>query len=52
MIQDKYLYFCLKEPNSGELVFARTLEEHNQNVAQYRTLWEQADAASGTAVNP
>lgn len=42
-----YLYFCLKEPESGELAFAKTLEEHNENVARYQQLWAEADAAQG-----
>jgi len=38
-----YLYFCAAEPTSGELVFARTLQEHESNVAKYRPLWEAYD---------
>lgn len=34
-LSEGYLYFCAKEPTSGELAFARTLEEHEANVAQY-----------------
>ena len=33
----------LEEPTSGELAFAKTLEEHEANVAQYRPLWEAYD---------
>ncbi len=43
-IEEGYLYFCAAEPTSGELVFARTLEEHEANVAQYRPLWEAYQA--------
>lgn len=43
----KYLYFCLKEPESGELAFAKTLEEHNENIARYRALWVEADQKQG-----
>jgi len=46
LLKGGYLYFCLKEPESGELVFAKTLEEHNKNVEKYRELWQQADAAN------
>lgn len=46
MVDGGYLYFCLKDPATGELVFAKTLEEHNANVEQYKALWEQADADS------
>ncbi len=38
-----YLYFCSKDPASGELVFARTLEEHEINVSIYRPLWQAYD---------
>lgn len=36
---DKYYYFCLKDSNSGELVFAQTLQEHNNNVETYSPQW-------------
>ena len=42
-ITEGYMYFCAKEPESGALAFARTREEHNENVAQYRPLWEAFD---------
>ena len=42
-VDEGYLYFCAKEPTSGELAFAKTLEEHEANVAQYRPLWEEYD---------
>ena len=38
-IDEGYLYFCLTTPESGDLVFAKTLEEHNANVAQYESSW-------------
>ncbi|MBE5807549.1 MAG: endolytic transglycosylase MltG, partial [Clostridiales bacterium] len=38
-LQEGYLYFCATEPDSGKLVFARTQEEHEANVAQYKPLW-------------
>ncbi len=34
-VADEYLYFCNKSPDSSELAFARTLEEHNANKAAY-----------------
>ena len=43
-INEGYLYFCSKDPSSGELQFSRTLEEHEAAVAQYRPLWEAYDA--------
>ena len=38
-ISGGYLYFCSKEPESGELAFARTYEEHQRNVETYRPSW-------------
>ena len=43
-INEGHLYFCSKDPDSGELQFSRTLEEHEAAVAQYRPLWEAYDA--------
>lgn len=34
----EYYYFCNKSPDSTELAFARTLEEHNANKAAYNEL--------------
>lgn len=42
---DEYYYFTLKDPKTGELVFAKTLEEHDANVELYQHLYEQADEA-------
>lgn len=42
-ITDGYMYFCAKAPESGELAFAITREEHEANVAQYRPLWDAFD---------
>lgn len=41
---DGYLYFCSGDPETSQLVFARTKEEHDANVAQYRQLWIDYDA--------
>lgn len=35
MVAENYLYFCAKEPESGELYFSRTLAEHERAVAVY-----------------
>jgi UPF0755 protein len=40
-----YYFFCSKDPASGELAFAKTYEEHQQNVAMYESLWEAYDAS-------
>lgn len=42
-IEEGYVYFCAAEPGTGLLVYAKTEEEHKQNVEKYRPLWEQAD---------
>jgi len=42
-IEEGYLYFCSKDPNSGELHFSKTLAEHEAAVAEYRPLWEAFD---------
>ncbi len=44
---EKYLYFCAKEPESGELYFSRTLEEHQRAVAAYAPLWRKYDQSRG-----
>ena len=44
---EKYLYFCAKEPESGELYFSRTLQEHEQAVAIYAPLWQSYDDNRG-----
>ena len=47
MVAEKYLYFCAKEPESGELYFSRTLEEHERAVAVYAPLWKKYDQSRG-----
>ena len=49
-IAEKYLYFCSKDPDTGELYFSKTLEEHEAAVAMYRPLWEEYDRSRG--LNP
>jgi UPF0755 protein len=34
-----YLYFCNKDPETGDLAFAKDLKEHEANVAMYSPLW-------------
>lgn len=39
-IADGYLYFCNQNPQeTSELVFAKTYEEHEQNVEKYQQYW-------------
>ena len=47
LVAEKYLFFCAKEPESGELYFSRTLEEHERAVAVYAPLWKQYDQDRG-----
>ena len=46
-VAEKYLYFCSKDPSTGELHFSRTLEEHNKAVEIYAPLWKAYDAERG-----
>jgi len=46
-ITEGYLYFCSKEPTSGDLFFSKTLEEHSAAVALYRPMWEEYDRNRG-----
>ena len=47
LITEKYLYFCAKDPESGELYFSRTLEEHERAVAAYAPKWQEYDRSRG-----
>ncbi len=44
---DGYLYFCSKDPNTGELHFSRTQEEHDLAVSIYAPLWQAFDREKG-----
>ena len=46
-VSEEYLYFCSKDPSTGELHFSRTLEEHNQAVSIYAPLWQAYDKEQG-----
>ena len=47
MIAEKYLYFCAKEPESGELYFSKTLDQHRRAVEAYAPKWQQYDHDRG-----
>ena len=51
MLEDNYLYFCLGDPETGALVYARTLEEHQKNVEKYSPLWEQSSNSTESGEN-
>ena len=42
-LSEGYLYFCSKNPDSGELHFSKTLAEHEYAVSVYAPLWEAYD---------
>ena len=44
---EKYLYFCSKNPDTGELYFSKTLDEHERAVDIYAPLWEAYDKERG-----
>ena len=46
-LADGYLYFCSKDPNTGELHFSRTLQEHELAVSIYAPLWQAYDREQG-----
>lgn len=46
-VAENYLYFCSKDPESGELYFSKTQQEHDQAVAIYAPLWEAYDESRG-----
>lgn len=46
-VAENYLYFCAKDPESGELHFSKTLKEHEQAVAIYAPLWQKYDEERG-----
>lgn len=46
-MDEGYLYFCSRDPKSGELAFAKTLDEHQANVDRYRPLWVEYDKTRG-----
>ncbi len=46
-VQQNVLYFCSKNPDTGELHFSRTLQEHEQAVAIYAPLWAAFDKRTG-----
>ncbi len=41
-MEEGYFYFCLGDPATGETLFAKTLEEHEANTAEYERLWLEA----------
>lgn len=47
-LADQYLYFCSKNPDTGELHFSKTLAEHEQAVKVYLPLWEAFDRRVAT----
>jgi UPF0755 protein len=46
-VAEKYLYFCSKDPDTGELYFSKTLAEHEAAVSIYAPLWKAYDEKTG-----
>ncbi len=46
-VAENYLYFCSKDPESGELYFSKTQAEHDQAVTIYAPLWQAYDESRG-----
>lgn len=46
-MDEGYLFFATKDPESGELAFSKTNEEHEIVVAKYEELWIEYDKAHG-----
>ncbi len=44
-----YLYFCSRDPESGALLFSKTLEDHQKAVSQYRPSWVEYDRKKAAA---
>ena len=47
MVNEKYLFFCAKEPESGELYFSKTLDQHRRAVEIYAPFWKKYDEERG-----
>ncbi len=46
-MQQGFMYFCSKDPDTGELHFSKTLAEHEQAVSLYAPLWAAYDEKIG-----
>ena len=42
-IAEGYLFFCAGDPTKGEIVYAKSKAEHQENVKKYRPRWEAFD---------
>lgn len=43
-INEEYLYFCLTDSESGNMIFSKTYEEHLENVKKYKDNWKAYDS--------
>ncbi len=46
-MEEGYMFFALMNPETGELAFSKTLDEHNAVKQEYLEQWQQADDAIG-----
>lgn len=44
-VEEGYLYFCLTDYKTGNMVYAKTYEEHLENVKKYKEDWKAYDEA-------
>ena len=50
-LDEEYLYFTLTDPETGEIAFSKTLEEHEATAERYRSLWAAYDARHSAGGN-
>lgn len=44
-VEDNYLYFCLTDLSTDNMVFSKTYEAHMDNVKKYKNEWDAYDSA-------
>ena len=50
-MQGGYMYFCLGDPETGEVIYSKTLEEHAAVQAKYKDKWAEHDRKNQQAAN-
>lgn len=51
IMQGGYMYFCLGDPETGEVIYSKTLEEHAAVQAKYKDKWAEHDRKNQQAAN-
>ena len=49
MMNDGYLYFCLGDPETGEVIYSKTLAEHEAVQEKYKEKWAEYDKKNAAA---